>query len=293
MDKAALRELKAWLLRDVSYLCNRADVKWNEPIARTLRDIQEMRTHAVFFGGTLRSLVLSRLRDRRLGRPRDLDIVVAGASIDRLRERFQNILTRETRFGGLQLRRMEWRFDVWPLERTWAFVQNPATEPRFAALPATTFFNLEAIAVDVWPARGQQRRVYSGDDQFFQGVLSRTLEINREENPFPSLCVVRALVMASAIDFVIGPRLARYLVQHGFRANDSELEELQVRHYGRIQHDARTLRMWLQHIAYMHAADDRSPVRLPLPRQQALWPERGDDHMSLKLRVLSSPGIVC
>src|SRR4051812_48642791 len=61
-------------------------------------------------------------------------------------------------------------------------------------LPETTFFNLEAIAVDVWPQIGKARSIYSGDDQFFEGIITRTLELNRPENPFPGLCIVRSLV---------------------------------------------------------------------------------------------------
>lgn len=295
MDKAAaLQQLKAALLRDVSYLCRRADVKWSEPISRTLRDIREMQAHAVFFGGTLRSLLLSRLQERRLGRPRDVDLVIAGARVEDLRDRFRRILKRETRFGGLQLQRMNWHFDVWPLEQTWAFLQDSSEHPRFAALPSTTFFNLEAIAVDVWPSPGRRRNVYAGNDQFFEGVLSRTIEINREDNPFPALCVVRALVMASAIDFAIGPRLASYLTRHGPRTSDSELEAVQLRHYGQVRRDSRTLRAWLRRVAEMHAADNTSPIRLPLPRQMSLWPEDDENRMWLNVCVLTetarSPG---
>jgi len=288
VDKsAAMQQLKTSLLRDVSYLCHRADVKWSEPISQTLRDIRDMQAHAVFFGGTLRSLLLSRLQERRLGRPRDVDIVVSGTRVEELRDRFRRILKRETRFGGLQLQRLNWHFDVWPLERTWAFLQDESEQPQFAALPSTTFFNLEAIAVDVWPSAGRQRSVYSGDDQFFEGVLSRTIEINREDNPFPSLCVVRALVMASAIDFAIGPRLAGYLTRYGPGTTDSELEEVQIKHYGQLRRDSRTLRAWLHHVAEMYSAASGTPIWLPLPRQRLLWPEDDETRMWLNVCVLT------
>ena len=75
----------------------------------------------------------------------------------------------------------------------------------FSALPSTTPFNLEAIAVDAWPYAARSREVFSGDDQFFEGVLSRTLELNRADNPFSALTVVRALVLAAELGFRIGP----------------------------------------------------------------------------------------
>ncbi len=275
------------LLKDVAYLCRRRDRLWSEPIVRTLQDIRRANVRAVLFGGTLRSLLLSRLQDQRFGRPRDIDIVVAGTSLDSLREKFRSIITRETRFGGLRLERMNWQFDVWPLHRTWAFVEDGTREPRFSALPWTTFFNLEAIAVDVWVRPGRSRTVYSGDDQFFEGVMSQTVEINREDNPFPTLCVVRALVLASSIGFAVGPRLARYLTVNGPGLSDAELEGMQLKHYGRIRCEVGTMRKWLEHVSSCHARNSRSPITLPVPKQLRLWPETKAPQPRMSFHVLS------
>lgn len=275
MDReATISRLKACLLRDVAYLCQRNDLRWNEPIVRTLRDIREANAQAVLFGGTLRSLLLSRLRKRRhVGRPRDVDIVVAGMNMDVLRERFRALITRETRFGGLQLQRVNWQFDVWPIQCTWAFVQDDTQSPQFAALPYTTFFNLEAIAVDVWPSPGRPRTIYSGDNQFFEGIISRVIEINREENPFPALCVVRSLVMASSTGFSIGPRLAQYLALKATSISNEELVDAQRKHYGRIRCQISTMRRWLDHVTDCYLQNSQSTVALPIPRQMTLWPE--------------------
>ncbi len=288
MDKRAeISRLKAMLLKDVAYLCRRRDGLWSEPIVRTLQDLRRANVRAVLFGGTLRSLLLSRLQDRRFGRPRDIDIVVADTSLDALRERFRSITKRETRFGGLRLERMNWQFDVWPLHQTWAFLEDDRWEPRFSALPRTTFFNLEAVAVDVWVRPGQRRAVYSGDDQFFEGVISRTVEVNREENPFPSLCVVRALVMASSTGFAIGPRLAHYLSINGPASSDAELEETQLKHYGQIRCDVGTMRKWLEHVSSLYAENNDSPISLPTCGQLSLWPESEADRARLNLHVLT------
>jgi hypothetical protein len=288
MDReSAKAKLKSWLLQDVGYLC-RTNLSWSEPIVRTLRSIQETCAHAVFFGGTLRSLLLSRVKRGRLGRPRDVDIVVDGISVDALREKFREIISRETRFGGLQLERMEWQFDVWPLQRTWAFVQDNSTQPAFADLPSTTFFNLEAIAVDIWPIHGCARTVYSHNDQFFDGIITRTIEINREENPFPSLCVVRALIMASAMDFSIGPRLAFYLANHGSRIANDELHETQLKHYGKVWHDVRTMRQWLEHVKRSHDRDSDASVKLPISRQLTFWSEDEDGWPKLNFHVFTA-----
>jgi len=288
MDKSAtISSLKAMLLKDVAYLCRRRDRVWSEPIVDTLRDIRKANVRAVLFGGTLRSLLLSRLQYRRFGRPRDVDIVVAGTSLDVLRERFRSIIVRETRFGGLRLERMNWQFDVWPLHRTWAFLEDGAKDAHFSALPRTTFFNLEAIAVDVWASPGRPRTIYSGNDQFFEGFMSQTLEINRQENPFPSLCVVRAFVMASSTKFAIGPRLAHYLTVNGPPLSDVELEEVQLKHYGRIRCEVGTMRKWLEYVTSCYAQNSHSTISLPRHRQLSLWPEIEIDQSRLNFHILT------
>lgn len=273
MDNSAkINVLKALLKRDLAYLCCRYDRSWSKPIVDTLRDLRDEHSKAVFFGGTIRSLLFSRLLTGSLGRPRDVDIVVAEVTLEELRKKFRDIISRETRFGGLQLLRKSWHFDIWPLNRTWAF-ENDRVTPTFEALPTTTFFNLEAIAVEVWPTRGTSRITYSGDEQFFDGVLNRTLEINREENPYPSLCIVRALVLASSVDLKIGPTLARYLADHSASTTNAELVQVQEKHYGSLRVPADILRSWLDYICRRLDQQGSSGIRLPILRQKSLWPE--------------------
>lgn len=281
--------LKRLLLQEVALLYKRDGRRWKEPIVETLRDLQKSEVQAVFFGGTLRSLLAGRIIDGRPGRPRDVDIVVSGASLEALRERFGEFIARETRFGGLQLRRHDWQLDVWPLGLTWAFVREPDTEPAFAALPSTTFFNMEAIAVEAWPKPGRSREIFSGNDQFFEGILTWTLEINREENPYPDLCVLRTLIMSAEHGFKIGPGLARYVVRHGANMTAEELDDLQMKHYGHMRMRGRTLRTWIESIIETQARDATTPIRLPFARQlQQLqfWPE-SKEAMHIRVHALS------
>lgn len=289
MDKdQAISTLKQLVQDDIKYLCRRADRLWNAPIVQTLRDLRDCGGKSVFFGGAVRSLLFSRLLRGRLGRPRDVDIVVNEMTIEGLRERFGSLVSRETRFGGLQLLRAHWHFDIWPLHRTWAFVNDKFEHPTFDDLPRTTFFNLEAIAVEVWPTPGASRVIFSGDDQFFEGVLSRTLELNREENPFPALCVVRSLVMAAGMDLAIGPSLADYLVRYSSEVTDDELRAVQLNHYGMIRVAPETARSWLIYIRNRIAHSSEERFQLPLIRQGTLWPESEEEWPMLR-RVLNTP----
>lgn len=265
--------IKKRLRHEVARFCERDDRKWKAPVVEMLRELQPVNAKAVFFGGTLRSLLISRLFRQRPGRPRDIDIVISGSSVESVRDLFRERVARETRFGGLQLRHWNWQFDVWPLAKTWAFVEDEVENPDFAALPETTFFNLESIAVDVWPSPGQGRRIYSGDDQFFEGILNRTLEINRETNPFPHLCVVRALVLAASIDFKIGPRLSAYIAKHHESMLDWDFEEVQQKHYGCIRQSGIVLKRWAELIGDQICKSKDEAIRLPVCRQLTLWPD--------------------
>jgi hypothetical protein len=134
--------------------------------------------------------------------------------------------------------------------------------------------------------------VYSGDDQFFEGLLTRTLEVNKEDNPFPTLCVVRALILSATIDFAIGPRLACYLARFGPQTSNRELEAIQVKHYGKLRQPARTLRVWIEHVRRSFDKSPESRVKLPIARQQTLWPESEDEPelQGLRIRTLESVG---
>ena len=271
-DVPTVSDLKRWLLHDVEYLRRRSDLHWNTAIVETIRELKSAALPAVYFGGTLRSLLLARLSGKRkIGRPRDLDIVVADNSIESLRGRLQQHILRETRFGGLKLLREAWQFDVWPLHQTWAFKEDQSLPASFDALPATTFFNLEAIAVDAWTKRGAPRQVYSGDDRFFDGLLTQTIELNRESNPYPALCVVRSLVMACSTRFFIGSRLCEYLVTARDLVSDKELDDIQLHHYGARRMHVEDMRRQLNYIAKSHAERPGKKVKLMLGEQLPLW----------------------
>lgn len=262
-ELAKVERLKSLLREEVDAFLRRQEAVF-AAVVEVAETIRLRGWKAVLFGGTLRSLLISRLLHGRSGRPRDVDLVIQGPPLEVLRCLFAKIVTRETRFGGLQLRQAEWLFDVWPLERTWAIVEDNVTWPTFAYLPRTTFLNVEAVAVDVWPPPGQPREIYSGDDQFFRAVLDRVVEVNRAENPFPQLCVVRSLVMANDLDFRIGPKLARYIADQGPAIPDGDLEPIQEKHYGNVRVPGPQLRRWIDAVRDFVTADtdrDSPPLR--------------------------------
>jgi hypothetical protein len=288
VEDRQIETLKNVLRKEVALLCRNDNRFWKTAIARTIGEIKEKRWPAVFFGGTLRSLLISRLTRDMPGRPRDIDIVLGGTTIEQLEHQFDQWIWRRTRFGGLALRRKGWQFDLWPVNETYAFKQTGEPEPEFADLPKTTFLNIEAIAVEVWPQPGRPRRIYSWDDQFFTGILTRTLEVNRRDNPYSELSVLRALVMANHLKWKIGPRLGRFLARHGPRISPTELIDIQKNHYGFVRLPWEIYERMLDRVLNAVAHDQETSIefRFPFEKQINLWSEADTPSPKSQVRVI-------
>ena len=267
--KLTVPVLKRTLLEEVRSFFRPNRSAWKAPILDVFQDLRQSQVRAVLFGGTLRSLLVSRVFQGRPGKPRDIDVVVSGVTLSQLEERFANILVRRTRFGGLRLQNGPWQLDIWPIGETWAFKHDhSAGQADFAALPTTTAFNLEAVAVEAWAFEGGRRTLFSDNDQFFDGILSRTIELNRVDNPFPELMVVRGIVLASELCFKVGPRLAGYIGEVGTSMNEDEVERIQASHYGHARMNSRTVYNLIAMIA--RRPRDGKSCLLPARRGQLL-----------------------
>jgi len=279
----AVRDLKRKLLAEVRTLFRANGSAWKAPILQVLKDLKHADVRAVLFGGTLRSLLVSRLFEGRFGRPRDIDVVVLGTPLSELEKRFSGIISRHTRFGGLKLQNGHWHFDVWPLEETWAF-RKDGVVARFEELPSTTTFNLESIAVEVWSEDGKPRALFSGHDQFFHGILSKTLELNRTDSPFPELTVVRAVIMASELRFKIGPCLGAYIAENSTALSETAIDEIQANHYGYSRITGHTVKQITQVIS--RRSSMQKAIELPRMGQLHLWEGELDTMPHINLHFL-------
>jgi len=73
-DSVQIERMKKLLRDEVASFCRQDDGSWRKSISDTIGEIRERKWNAVFFGGTLRSLLLSRLNNNEPGRPRDIDM---------------------------------------------------------------------------------------------------------------------------------------------------------------------------------------------------------------------------
>jgi len=268
-DKAKIEFLKKDLRVKMSRFCSENRAIWKKPILQTLYTIKNNNWQAVIFGGTVRSLMLGSGKSRR---PRDVDIVLSSVAVDSIKELFLDSFVRKTRFGGVKIQKNGVDFDIWPIDKTWAYVNDHSNERTYENLPKTTFLNIEAIAIDIWPKRtGFERNIYTDNDSFFKAILSETIEINREDNPFPNLCVIRSLIMAANLRFNLGPNLSEYIEKHGSIASAHELEEVQIKHYGKVKVQGSALLEWID---YIKKERKKMKQSIPLPnsyKQLMLW----------------------
>lgn len=177
------------------------------------------------FGGVPRGLVEYGARYI----PRDLDLVFDDASFEEFTREFSEKVTRRTRFGGLHLFLSGLNVDAWPLSATWAFREKLVKQVNFESLPKTTFLNLDGIVIQFATSQGRARAVYASGLE--KAKESKTLDIELLPNPFPPLCVIRAIRLADARLLPLAPRLAEYCFQELSNRDLSEFVDTQISHY--------------------------------------------------------------
>lgn len=240
--------------------------RYKHPLLAFFQTLRDAQLPAVVFGGTLRDLVVKGSSEQ----PRDVDVVVDTPSLAAIELLFRNYIKKQTRFGGLHLNVELWPIDIWPLPRTWALRDRDPAGVSFADLPNTTFLDVEAVAAEIWPASGHPRRIFG--ERFFSAIERRTLGINHAANPFPELCVVRALISAARLDFRLSESLVNYVITAGADLSPRDLEVIQSSHYGKVRCEGSTMWSWINYLAREVDRTDGS-VRLPVarPMQLGLW----------------------
>jgi hypothetical protein len=227
-------------------------------------------------GGTLRDLLVGADSRHRGVEPRDVDIIVGGASREQLQDVLREalVLERLTRFGGLHLSKRlssgsRVLFDIWTLSDTWGFRWQNIT-PRIEDFPGTTFLNIDACAIELLQPPGRQRGLFAKG--FFEGIANRVMDVNYVPNPYPYVCVARALVLAARLNFTITRPLAEFILLQTATGGIDALIEAQQSHYGMVRCDARELGMWLHQIRRQFDSRQRAiGIEVSRARYLELW----------------------
>jgi hypothetical protein len=228
---------------------------------------------AYLVGGTLRDLLIN-ARNRSF-EPRDVDIIVRGATRDELRDCLQESLSLErlTRFGGLHLSRTlssgsRVVFDIWTLTDTWGF-HSQKIVPRIEDFPGTTFLNIDSCAIEVQEPLRRGRALF--EKGFFAGIANRVLDVNYAPNPYPYVCIARALLLAAQLEFTIARSLAQFVLDHTATGGVEALIVAQLSHYGTVHCDAAGLKTWLHEIQHQFECGEHA-IHIDILRAEHLKP---------------------
>jgi hypothetical protein len=253
---------------------------------------ERIRVHnwnAYVVGGALRDLLVEPSRSGHFSiAPRDIDVVVTDATNSELINCFADLIARHTRFGGLHLVKSigqicEVHFDIWTLADTWAFKEF-GVKPEIARFPSTPFFNLDSVAIELFPKARRPRTIY--EQGFYEGIGSKLIDVNFEKNPFPDVCVIRALIMAARLQYALSRRLACFISSWSNQQPNplATLERAQLSHYGQMRCSSYEVGEWLGSVQQqLKEGSERVEIRVSHSRQLGLWidyPPVQRDHAS-------------
>lgn len=166
-------------------------------VTRELNEVSEV----YVFGGLLRDLALY----GGAGFDSDVDMVVAPRETSSIAYIAQKFDFRKNKFGGFRLTSDRWLFDVWELEKTWAFSENHVELKSKHSLIETTFFNWDAVFYDM-----RANKIICSE-HYFEQLADRRLDLNLEANPNTMGAFLRALRFIEKDQARTEPRLTRFI----------------------------------------------------------------------------------
>lgn len=187
-------------------------------VMNVISDLNEL-AEVYIFGGLLRDLALSGVASFES----DVDIVIRPFDAQAFHRWADENGFKPNKFGGFRLLKDRWLFDVWELDRTWAFRQDSSIPRTKYTLKDTTFFNWDAIVYDIKTNQIICSQSYFGD------LSQRRLEINFEPNPNPLGTLVRSLKFVKN-----GAKTGRKLTAF-IRRNIDVYSDVEISEYDRNQ----------------------------------------------------------
>jgi hypothetical protein len=207
------------------------------------------------FGGAVRDIAFNGAD----AMPKDLDLVIADAEFERIADHIDPLRAMRNSFGGLKIVRSGWRLDIWPITKTWAFVESPTLFANdFCDLPFTTVLSTEAIAVEIDLTNGDVAHVH--EHGFFESIENRTVDLNHSVVPDLLSAAVRSIHWAARLRFDIAPRAASLILEAVSIYGRHEIQDLLARHE---QVSQQHIYLTNQLIDRCIAASGRRSIRVP------------------------------
>lgn len=186
----------------------------------------------VLIGGAIRDIFYGT-------KPRDFDIIInseAGRLEDKLQEKLGGLLLKRNRFGGYKFCVDKYIFDVWSIYDNWAF-KTDLLDAKIDNIKEGAFFNIDSLVLCL-----KDDSFYCNTQLFNDSIRNKCLDIISSDyidsNPFPSINIMRALVLKNKFELDFSPQLKQYIIQWYEKTTKpiNEMINAQLKHYGNSKH---------------------------------------------------------
>lgn len=211
--------------RDNTLISGLDNIFNNRPKAKLLISELYDAGELLLFGGSVRYLYECNYQVL----PRDIDIVIK-TSYNDLSPFLRSVNYSKNRFGGYKFEVDGLLFDLWTFSSTWAIKNKFVYADKPEDLTKTVFLNHDAIVYNL-----NKYEVYDGG--YKESKDLKMLDIVLAENPFPTLNILRALVLMKTKEFTFSHNLKKYIYnwKKGFSTECALIKnilDVQETHYG-------------------------------------------------------------
>ncbi|CEO15716.1 Uncharacterised protein [[Clostridium] sordellii] len=199
----------------------------------------------LLFGGAVREYMDNEFHDL----PRDFDIVIKknnnSVNLDEVLDKFEY---KKNRFDGYKIKVDSLEFDVWEIEKTWAFKENKIqinSQDYDKKLQDTVFLNIDSIVYNL-----STKDYYN--KKYESAMKNKKLDIVLEENPYIELNLLRAILFKKKYNMNFSDKL-RFILAEFVHNNNNYLKlmkDIQLKHYNSLKINCSDLDKEIKSIIY-------------------------------------------
>lgn len=213
-------------------------------VMNLIHDISSQ-TRVFIFSGVIRNFFLGEKNNRDidiiLEKEIDIPAIFVGAEIKR------------NSFGGYKIVCNNTTIDLWYLENTWAFKNEPLLNFDLEIrVPGTAFFNFSSIIFSF------NDKCFYYDNEFVKFLRDQEIDVVNTKNPNYKLCVVNTFYYSDKYQLKIKKRLKAFIVDL-YQKLDKDYTEVQLKHFGKIMYPNEIIEHRMETIYYRRKIHRRKP----------------------------------
>ncbi|MGG1685231.1 MULTISPECIES: hypothetical protein [Bacillales] len=162
------------------------DILSDRPIAKNFIENLENNSELILFGGCIRNYLDNEFS--RINIPRDFDIVLNNNMLNLeffMSDLDENLFIKRNKYGGYKVVIEDLKFDIWEIDKTWAFKEKKVEKKSYIDLVNTVFLNVDSLFYNL-------NTLELHDEEFKKALSTNKLDIVLQDNPYPELNLARA-----------------------------------------------------------------------------------------------------